>query len=419
VFGMVPALSATRTDLANDLKDRGGQPASTGRLWHPRSLLVSGQVAFSLVALIGAGLFIRSLRKAGEIDPGFDAPRLAAVSFNVGNQGYSEARGREYQRRALELAASTPGVVAAAVAKDVPLHVSAARTVLLDGQENTASGMGRFTLTEPVSPGYFRTMRIPLLAGRDFSPLDEPGAPRVAIVNEAAAAHFWPGQPAVGKRLHFYGDPLPAEVVGVARNANYQALGEQPQAFIYVSTLQYYFPTAVIYLNTAGDPEKVAASVRRAMQPLDRNLLLESESLGRSIRESLWAQRLSAGLLGVFGLLALLLATIGIYAVVSYSVNQRVREIGVRMALGATSGSVQRMVLREGLRVVAVGLAAGTLVALAVSRAVESMLFTIGGRDPVTFVLVPAVLALVALLACWIPARRTARFDPARSLRQE
>ena len=205
----------------------------------------------------------------------------------------------------------------------------------------------------------------------------------------------------------------------MARNANYQAIGEAPQSLIYLSLQQYYAPTSVLFVRTAGDPEAVALAARRALQPLDPNLLLQSESVAHTIRDSLWAQRLSAGLLTVFGGLALLLATIGIYGVVSYSVHQRAREIGVRMALGATVANVQAMVVLEGFRLVAVGVVVGTLISLAAARALKSMLLVISPRDGVTFVLVPVMLVLVAVVACWIPAMRATRIDPSTALREE
>ena len=420
LFGLTPALGATRSDLATDLKERSAQPAShKPGGWNPRSVLVICQVAFSLITLVGAGLFVRSIRNASQMDPGFEAAHLGIVAFNVGDQGYNEARGREYQNRVLELALAMPGVSAAALSKDAPFRVQGARTVLLDGQENTRSGTGRYILTTAVGLGYFRTLGIPLLRGRDLAALDSSTSPHVAIINQAAAAHFWPGEDPIGKRLHFLGDNAPAEVVGVARNANYQAIGEEPQAFIYLSLLQFYVPTTVMYIRTSGDPEAVALAVRRAMQPLDRNLLLQSESIAFTIRESLWAQRLSAGLLTVFGALALLLSTMGIYGVISYSVTQRAREIGVRMALGATVGDVQIMIMREGIRLVAIGVLVGMTIAMAASRVIQSMLFAISARDAATFVLVPSVLTLVAILACWVPARRATRIDPSTALRDE
>jgi len=419
VFGLVPALRATRSDLARDLKERTGQGGSAGGGRRTRSALVMGQVALSVVALVGAGLFVRSLRNANRTDPGFDAARLGVVAFNVAGQGYNEGRGREFQRQALERAWAVPGVKSATLAMDVPFHVSLQRTVLLEGQEDTASGKGRMTLISVVWPGYLRTVGIPILRGRDFSPLDAPTTPRVVIVNEAAAAAYWPGENPVGKRIRFFGESAPAEVVGVARNANYQTIGERPQALIYGSLIQYYFPMAVLYVRTEGDPEAVSAAVRRDVQSLDRNLLLQSESIGGILRELLWAQRLSAGLLGVFGGLALVLATIGIYGVISYSVNRRVREIGLRMALGATPASVQMLILGEGIRLVAIGVLAGMAIALGGSRAVEGMLFATSPRDAMTFVLVPSILALVAILACWFPALRATRIDPAVALREE
>jgi predicted permease len=415
VFGLVPALRATSSDLATDLKERAGTSVSRGR-WHPRGVLVTGQVAFSVVALVGAGLFVRSLMNAGLIDPGFDAAHVGVVSFNLLDQGYNQARGRDFQRRVLERAVLVPGVVSAALSRDLPFRVSAAPTVLPEGQENTP---GRITLACYVTPGFLQTVGIPLRRGRNFGPLDGESAPRVAVINEAAAAQFWPGQEAVGKRMQFVGDPLPVQVVGVARNANYREIGEPPQPLLYLSLLQYYMPTAVLYVRTTGDPDALLGAVRGEVRGLDRNLLLETEAVHTTIRESLWAQRLSAGLLAVFGILALLLSAVGIYGVISYTVNQRAREIGVRVALGATSANVELMVLREGVRLVAIGVTAGTLIALGASRSVEGLLFVISPRDAMTFVLVPSILTLVAVLACWFPAHRASRIDPAIALREE
>ena len=412
VFGLVPALRATRTDLACDLKERAGPTASSSA----RSALVVAQVALSLVALIGAGLFVRSLGNATRVDLGFVPERLGILAFNTADGGYAEDRGRDFEQRALERAAAVPGVAAAALAKDPPFRVSLARTVLLPGRE---SGSGRFTLTSLIAPGYLRTLGIPLLTGRDFSPLDTRDSPRVAIVNEAAAAYYWPGESAVGKRMRFFGDDKLAEVVGLARNANYQTIGEPPQALIYLPLAQYYSADAVLYIRAQGDPATTLAAVRREVQSLDRNLRLDSETVDQTIRQTLWAPRLTAWLLGAFGVLALLLSTIGIYGVVSYSVSQRTREIGVRMALGATPRDVQLSVIREGLRLVAGGVIAGMGIALVATRGIQSLLFATSARDAVTFVLVPACLTLVGLAACWLPALRATRIDPSTALREE
>jgi predicted permease len=419
LFGLLPALRSTRSNLASDLKERAGQPGAAAGGWQPRALLVMGQVAFSVIALIGAGLFLRSLQNANRIDPGFDAAHLGVISFNLADQGYSEARGREFQQRTLERAAGVPGVAASALSKDQPFTVSGARTVLLEGQDQNGSGQGRITLTSVVFPGYFRTAGIPLLRGRDFSKLDDKASPHVAIVNEVAAALFWPGEDAVGKRIRFFGESLPVEVVGLARTAKYQELGETPQALIYLSLQQYYFPTNTLYVRSEGNLQATLAAVHHEIQSMDRNLLLLSETLDTTIQDTLWVQRLSAALLTVFGALALLLATIGIYGVISYSVNQRVREIGVRMALGATPGDVQMMVVREGVRLVSIGVLVGTSVSLGSSRLVQSMLLVTSSRDALTFILVPAILSLVAIVACWLPARRATRIEPLTALRDE
>ena len=417
LFSLFPALRATNPDLATDLKERASQPASGLGSRRPRSLLVASQVALSVVALIGAGLFIRSLRNAEEADPGFDADHLGTVSLDLSERNYSHERGREFQRQVLEQVARFPGVISVALSRDPMFLVRFSQTVITN--DDPKPGEGRLVLNSGVSPDYFRTTGISLLRGRDFSTLDSPDSPRVAIVNEAAAGRFWRGQDPVGKRIRFAGGDAPIEIIGVARNANYLALGEKPLALVYTSMLQEYdSPTSVVF-RSSGNPEAVEASVRRQVQALDPNLLLRGDTVRAVIDASLWAPRLSAGLLTIFGILGLVLATLGVYGVVSYSVNQRIREIGVRMALGATAGDVQVLILRQGLAVVTVGVVAGLLIALGASRAVQSLLFVTSARDALTFVLVPSILVLAAILACWLPAHRATRIDPAIALRDE
>lgn len=417
IFGLAPALRASRSDLTADLKERGSISGGLRRTWNPRTVLVMTQVAFSLVALIGAGLFARSLYNAGKVDTGFDAAHLASVTYNVTDQAYNEVRGREYHQRAVEQAAAVHGVISAALARDIPFHVGSTRTVLLQGQESASQG--RSTLTSVVSPGYFKTMGIALLRGRDFSAADTKTTPRVVIVNQTAAAAYWPEQDPIGQHITFAGEGLPVEVIGIVKTANYQAVGEAPQPLVYLSLLQYYFPIAVLYIRTAGDPETVMGGVRSQVQSLDRNLLLQVETMQTSIGELLWAQRLTAGLLAAFGALALLLATIGIYGVISYSVRQRSREIGLRLAFGATPGVVHRMILWEGMRVVGIGVLAGGIVALVAAGSVGRLLFIQNPRDALTFTVVPSILALVGLIACWLPAVRATHIDPAAALRDE
>ena len=416
LFGLAPALRATNPDLATDLKERAGQPASGFHGRHPRSLLVAAEVALCVVALIGAGLFIRSLRNAERIDPGFDADHLGMVSVNLSDR-YNAPRGREFQRRVLEQAASIPGITSVALARDRLLRVSTSRTVMIEDDSQAAEG--RSALVSPVSTNYFRTTAIALTRGRDFSALDTQDTPRVAIVNEAAAARFWPGSDPIGRSFHFVGESTPLQVVGIARTASYLAVGEPPQALIYTSLLQEYSGAATLIYRASGRPETVESTVRRTVQTLDPNLPAVALTVRAAMKDSLWAPRLSAGLLSVFGLLGLALATLGVYGVVSYSVNQRMREIGVRMALGASGNDVQVLILRQGFAVVTVGVVAGLLTALGVSRAVQSLLFVTSARDGLTFVIVPSILILAAIIACWLPARRATRIDPAIALRDE
>jgi len=417
LFGLVPALRATRPDLAADLKERAGQPSFGWSGRRARSMLVTAEVALCVIALVGAGLFIRSLRSAEHLDTGFDAEHLGMIFFNVGDLGYDVARGREFQRRVLEKAAAVPGVAAAALSRDALFRVSLARTVMIE--DDPQAGKGRVTLVSPVSANYFRTTRIRLIRGRDFSELDTKNSPRVAVINEMAAALYWPNRDPIGRRLRFFGTDSSIEVVGIARTATYTTVGEAPQALIYTAFAQDYGTTSALIFRTTGDADAVLGSVTREVQTLEPHLLLLPQTVHAVILSSLWAPRLSAGLLGVFGLLGILLAGVGIYGVISYSVNQRTREIGVRMALGATTGDVQRMILREVLQFVTAGVVSGLLIALGASQAVKSLLFVTGVGDAATFVLVPAVLVLVAMLACWIPVHRATHIDPSKALREE
>ena len=416
VFGLIPAIRSTKPDLVTDLKERASYSGSGLRANHPRSLLVAFEVALCVVSLVGAGLFIRSLINADHADPGFDPDRLGTVSFDLADRSYTHERGFEMQRRVLERAAQIPGVVSVALSRDPMLTVKLTRTVTTDEDSN---GQGRPVLASSISPGYFRTTGIALIRGRDFSPRDSLDAPRVAIVNQVAAARFWPGRDPLGQRLRFAGAAAPLEVVGVARNAAYVALGEQPAALVYTSMLQEYDSPTTLIFRAAGSPEILEGRVRSEVQAMDPGLLLRSTSVRSVILASLWAPRLSAGLLSIFGILGLALATLGVYGVVSYSVNQRVREIGVRMAIGATAADVQRLILRQGLAVVTVGVVAGLVIALGASRLVQSLLFVTSARDALTFILVPSILILAAIAACWLPAHRATRIDPIIALRHE
>lgn len=418
LFGLPPAFGASRSNLSTDLKERTGSAPTVGR-FPSRAALVILQLAFSLVALIGAGLFLRSLQAAMQIDPGFDAQHTAYITFNCADQGYNETRGREYRREALDRAASTPGVESAGLAKDGPFTAGGSRTALIHGAQDLTNGAGRQILTSVTYPGYFQTIRIPLLKGRDFTLSDTPDSPRVAVLNDTAARMFWPNEEAVGKIIQFAGENLPVQIVGVVHTASYLMPGEAPQAMAYLSMNQYYFAYGALYIRARSDSAGTLAAVERRMHSIDPNLYLDAQTVDSAMRQTLWAQSLSAGLLSLFGGLALLLSSLGIYGVMSYVVSLRAREIGVRMALGADPGRVERMLLREGANLVAAGLGGGLIAAFALSRALDTMLVGVGGRDPGAFIGAGLVLSAVAMLACWLPARRATRIDPSLALRSE
>jgi macrolide transport system ATP-binding/permease protein len=419
LFGLAPALSVSRPDLVTELKDRGSQPQQ-GRRFSLRNLLVVAQVALSLVALVGAGLFVKSLRNAQQINPGFETERLAVMTFDVGAQGYSNERGQEFYRQVQERVAGVTGVESAAVATNPPFGGSFLRSVFVEGQEPTPGGRGILTSVNTVGLGYFETMGIPVLKGRDFAATDRENTPRVAVVNEAMARRFWPGVEVVGQRFRFHGDEVATEVVGVVKDSTIFNLGEDPRPQAYLPLLQSYQPQVTLHMRTAGRPESVLGAVRREVQALDRNLPLQNvNTVGEIIAQALWAPRMGAGLLGLFGLLALLLAGVGLYGVISYSVGQRTQEIGVRMALGARGGDILRMVVGQGLVLVVVGVGVGAAAALALTRPVSTLLYSVNAADPLIYAGVAAVLVMTALVACYVPARRAMKVDPLVALRYE
>jgi predicted permease len=420
LIGVAPAIKVAKPNLIEALKV-GGRGGSVGWMRNPfRSLLVVTEIALALVALVGAGLFIRSMQNAQRIDPGFESRNLFVFAFDLGALHYDEGRGQQYFRAAIERASASPGVASATVASNLPFGGGLARTVFPEGQDETSGYRGTLTQLNDIAPSYFETLRVPLVSGRGFTDADRKNTAQVAIVNEAMAKQFWPDQNAVGKRFHFFGETDLREVVGVVRNAAVNAIGEEPQPLAYLPLTQDYAPAATMQVRTNGNPETVMTTVLSRIQSLDSNLALTNvNTVGQLIDQGLWAPRMGAGLLTIFGGLALVLAVVGVYGVLSYSVHQQTREIGIRMAMGAQSALVLRLVVSQGMQLAVAGLFLGLAVAFAAMRVLSSLLFGISAHDPLVFGGVALILAAVAILACYFPARRAARVDPLVALREE
>jgi predicted permease len=422
-FGLAPALTASRVDLVRALKGVGADTPRHGRL---RSAFLIGQVAMSVLLLVVAGLAIRSVRSAQAIDTGFESARVIAGSVDLETRGYSEERGRQFVRSLAERLESAPGIVAANALDIVPLTLSNRTTYKLrDGDARPAEGQMPATpiiYVNAVGPGHFKTLTIPLLRGRDFTHADTDGAQKVAIVNETMARQFWPGKDAIGQRLIPL-DPgaAPADtvvVIGVVRDSKYVTIGEAPRTFMFRPLAQEYTPRVTLLVRGTGAPADAIATVKREIGALDGGLALFSVStLDEAIAISLLPARIAGALLGTLGLFALVLAALGVYGVLSFLVRSRTREIGVRVAIGATPRAVVTMVVRQAMIWTVTGMAIGVALAAVVARLLGSMLYGISPMDPVTFGGVIVILGLVAGLAAVIPALRASRLDPLVALR--
>ena len=420
LFGAVPAIKASDPDLADTLK-AGGRGNSVGWRANPvRSLLVVFETALAMVALIGAGLFIRSQQNAQRIDPGFESERLFMMAFDLGALHYTEGRAQQFYRSAVERAATAPGVQSATIASNFPVGGGLERTIFPEGQDEASGYRGTLTTLDSVTPTYFETLRIPVLRGRTFTDADRADTLPVVVANEAMAKHFWPGEEAVGKRFHFFGETQLREIVGVVKNTIVGAIGEDPQPMVYLPITQNFSPFVTLQVRTTGKPESAISTVRGSVQSLDSSLAITNvQTIHEIMDQGLWAPRMAAALLTLFGSLALVLAAVGVYGVLSYSVNQQRHEIGIRRALGAQAGDVLRLIAGQGLRLAIAGLALGLLLALGFTRLLASLLYSVSATDPWTFLSVTAVLTLVAMVACYVPAHRATSVDPLIALRYD
>ena len=421
LFGLAPALQASRPDLVPTLKGDITMPVgSHGFRVNLRMALVVAQVGLSLFALITAGLFVRSLQKAQSVNPGFNPENVVLMAFNLGREGYTEPQGRNFHRQVVDRIRALPGVLNATVARDRPFGGGFQRSVFIEGQEPPPGGRGVLVQTNNIATGFFETLGIPLLRGRDFTDADNQQAPRVMIINEAMASRFWPDQDPVGKRLKLFGDTDFRQVVGIVADTKYNSLTEPRRAFMYIPLQQEYVPQINLHVRTASDAKGMVAALRNEVQQIDPSLPMGNiQTLSERVENSLGGERSQATLLGSGGILALILAAVGLYGVMSYSVAQRTREIGIRMALGAGRGNVMGLVLKQGVTLVSAGVVLGLGAAFGITRMLASLLFGVSAIDPITFVGTSAVLIVVALLASYIPARRATKVDPIIALRYE
>ncbi|HEX7236254.1 MAG TPA: FtsX-like permease family protein, partial [Gammaproteobacteria bacterium] len=418
IFGLAPALNLTRLGASSALKE-GALAVGGKRRFGLRGALITAQVSVSLVLLVCAGLFLRTLQQAATVDPGFDADNVAVASFDLRTQGYTEGRSRAFYAQLTERVAGLPGVSAVTLARGVPLSGDGGRRrAVVAGYEPKPGEDMEFNFNV-VGPEYFDVMRVPLVRGRGFAPTDREGAPQVAVVNETFAARYWPGQDPIGKRLTAFSGAQDIEIVGVARDGKYQLLTEEPLPYIFRPYLQDY-EEMTLHVRVARDADAFLPLLRREVRAVDRELpIVRLASMRSETAFATLPQRIAAALLGACAVLALLLAAVGLYGVVAYAVSQRTREIGIRIALGAGRRAVVRMVLEGSMKVVVLGLGIGLVLALGAGRAAQAFLGDVSFADPVALVAGPLVMMACALVASWLPARRAARIDPMKALREE
>ena len=420
LFGLVPAIESSKADRVAALKDRTGAPTGSARWYGLRGILVMVQVALSLIALVGAGLFIHSLNNAQKIDPGFDVQHSMIALVNLGAAHYGQPQAEQFYKDVVERLHELPMIEGASLADAPPISGSLQRTTFTDGVDTTDPRNGRLTPVIAAAPGYFSTSGIVMLRGRDFTESDDANTAMVGIVNRAMTQQIWPGQDPIGKHIHFLGESWDIAIIGEVSTVKYLTLGEPPQPIVYLPLKQHYSPAAFIYVHAKGDPRKALPAVRTTVASLAPAVpLLNERTVSEVLVQSLVAPRVGAELLGGFGLLALVLAAVGTYGVMSYSVNQRSQEIGIRMTLGAQPGDVLRLILGGGLAMVCTGVVVGLALSSLLARSMSTLLFGIGAFDAPSFLLTAALLIAVAMAACYLPARRAMGVDPIVALRYE
>ncbi len=424
IFGTVPAMQTSKVDLSATLKE-GGRSATAGIFRHRlRSILVVSEVGLSLVLLIGAGLMIGSFMELHKVNPGFNAEKVLTMSVALPQVRYSEPEKRTaFFEQLIERVRSFPGVEAAAAISNLPMRGGWGRSLTVEGFPVLSVGQAPIINHCVITPGYFRTMEIPLMMGRDFTDADARDALKVTIIDARLAHEYWPDESPLGKRIRF-GPPEDNEpwhtIVGVVGAVRHSRLDMETRKSIYVPHLQIPVGRMMLAVRTSAEPGNLAAAVRNQVKEMDADQPVTGVmTMAEIVNESVWQPRLYSILFGFFAAFALILASIGIYSVMSYSVAARTHEIGIRMALGARSRDVLKLVISQGIKPVLIGVAIGLTASFALTRLMENLLFGVSATDPLTFVVITLLLITVAMLACWIPARRAARVDPMVALRYE
>lgn len=424
VFGLIPALRSTQPEIVPDLKDATSQSSFR------RSRLVSGlvvaQISLSLILLIAAGLVLRTMQQLQTMDVGFTVEKGLVMSFDVSLQGYDEERGKQFQKQVIERVNGMPGVKSAALTGFLPLSLNVSYSGFFVEGKPAERGMNiPNAMNSSVSTGYFKTMGVTLLGGREFTEQDTKDSAKTLVVNEAFVRRFIPelknAADAIGKRVSRGSADGPfIQIIGVTTNGKYFSITEDTQPIAYFPLAQNYNSFTTLVVRTESDERKMIAPIRREIQQLDASLpVFQAKTVEEHLGFTLFPSRAAASLLSTFGLLALILAAIGIYGVMAYAVSQRTREIGIRMALGAKTSDVLKMILKQGLSLVFIGVAIGASLAFALTRLMTSLLYGISATDPLTFAAIALLLMVVAFVACFLPARRASKVDPMIALRYE
>jgi predicted permease len=415
LFGLAPALQSTRSSLVGAIKNEA--PSEKLRRLNLRDILVTTQVALSVVLLIGSILVVRSLQHALSLNLGFDPQHAAVLSYDFAAQGYDEERSRQLQRRLLDKIRSMPGIEAAGMIDGLPLTLNISNSgVFFEPRAGDVPTANMYFIT----PGYLQAMRTRLVAGRDLDQRDTKDAPRVALVNEAFVRELLPGEDPVGKRFRHRATDKWIQIAGVVEDGKYRSLGETPSPTIFESMEQFWTPGQTLVARSPLAEAETARLLRRAVQELDPSLTVFSDgSLTSALGLALFPAKLVAVVLASFGLLAVVLAATGVYGIMAYAVSRRTREIGIRMALGAAPSEVARVVLARTAKLLAVGITIGFAIAFASGKFFSQILYGVSAHDPLTYLYAIALMAAVAFVACWVPARRAIQVDPLTALRAE